>query len=174
MNKRSATKRDQVFMELAYCMAQLSKDESTHIGAVIVGPAHEIRSMGYNSFPRGINDDVPERQKRPRKYFFFAHAEANAVFNAARVGIPLEGCRLYTNGTPCDKCTQAIIGAGISEVIIDADWEREFNRLGSAEWLEAHKASRAMLKEAGIKVRTIKLSEHRLPAFLRGQILDLD
>jgi len=52
------------------------------IGCVIVGPNHEIRSTGYNSFPRGIRDDVPERLERPAKYLWLEHAERNAICNA--------------------------------------------------------------------------------------------
>ena len=62
---------DDYFMTMVYLAAMRSKDESTHIGAVIVGPDNEVRSTGYNSFPRGMNDDIKKRQKRPEKYFFF-------------------------------------------------------------------------------------------------------
>lgn len=62
---------DDYFMTMVYLVAMKSKDESTHIGAVIVGPDNEIRSTGYNSFPRKMNDGLEERQKRPQKYFFF-------------------------------------------------------------------------------------------------------
>ena len=112
-------KWDDYFMTMVYLVAMRSKDESTHVGAVIVGPNKEIRSTGYNSFPMGINDDVPERQERPEKYFWFSHAERNAVYLAARVGIPVEGCTMYTNGIPCTDCAFAVIQAGITEVVVD-------------------------------------------------------
>ena len=86
-----SAKWDAYYLNLCTAVAQLSKDQSTQLGCVIAGPAHEIRSTGYNSFPRGINDDVPERQYRPVKYLFMEHAERNAIFNAARVGIPTTG-----------------------------------------------------------------------------------
>jgi len=172
MNTSAGTPRDLVFMEMAYCIAQLSKDESTHVGAIVVGPDHEVRSVGYNSFPRGIRDDVPQRQKRPLKYLYFAHAEANAVFNASRVGIPLNGCRLYTNGTPCDKCAQAIIGAGIKEVIIDLDWEEKFAQLGIVEWEQSMLAAKEMFIEARIKLWAIRNFNSQVPRFLRGRYLN--
>jgi len=156
-------------MEMAYSLAQLSKDQSTHIGAIIVGADHEIRSTGYNSFPRGINDAVQKRQARPLKYFYFAHAEANAIFNAARVGIPLRDCRVYTNGTPCDKCAQAIIGAGIKEVIIDLDWEERFLRLGVAEWKDSIEATKSMFEEANIQLWALQNFQTPIPRFLRGE-----
>jgi len=68
-----------------------SKDKSTHVGAVVVDDLNIVRSMGYNSFVRGINDDVPERQERPEKYFWFEHAERNAIYNSQ---LSLRGCRM--------------------------------------------------------------------------------
>jgi deoxycytidylate deaminase len=56
---------DQYYLDICKVVAQRSKDPNTQIGSVIVGPNHEIRSTGYNSFPRGIRDDVPERLARP-------------------------------------------------------------------------------------------------------------
>ena len=69
---------DQYYLEICKVVALRSKDPNTQIGCVIVGPNHEIRSTGYNSFPRGIRDDVPERLVRPAKYLWIEHAERNA------------------------------------------------------------------------------------------------
>jgi len=109
---------DDYHMAIADTVRLRSKDESTQLGAVIVGPAREIRSTGYNSFPRGVNDDLPERQERPLKYKWFVHAEANAIFNAARCGTPLLGCSIYCAWPPCPQCAQAIIQVGISCVVV--------------------------------------------------------
>ena len=59
------------FQNLAHQVKLKSKDERTQIGAVIVGKDKEVVSTGYNSFPRGIADNVKERQERPEKYFWF-------------------------------------------------------------------------------------------------------
>ncbi len=77
---------DAYYLRICRHVASRSKDPNTQIGCVIVGPAHEIRSTGYNSFPRGIRDDVPERLGRPAKYLWMEHAERNAIYNAARAG----------------------------------------------------------------------------------------
>ena len=69
---------------MANLVAKKSKDQSTQIGAVIVGPDNEIRSTGYNSFPKGLNDDLQERQERPEKYYWIEHAERNALYNASQ------------------------------------------------------------------------------------------
>jgi dCMP deaminase len=141
---------DDYFMTLVYLVAMRSKDESTHIGAVVVGPDNEIRSTGYNSFPRGLIDDKPERQKRPEKYFWFAHAERNAIYNAAMVGgAPLKGCRMYTNGVPCNDCAFGVVNAGINEVIVDKSWDDN----NYAQWKEHAERTRVMFKEAGVSLR---------------------
>ena len=149
---------DDLYMTMVYLISRKSKDNSTHVGAVIVGPDNEVRSVGYNSFPRGIDDNVPERQERPEKYSWFAHAERNAICNAAMVGIPLKGCKMYTNGIPCNDCAFGIINSGIIEVIVDKVWDDNNYDL----WKEAAIKSRAMFSEAGIKLR-----------FWNGDFLDI-
>lgn len=112
--------KDHKFMELAYARARFSKDPSTQVGAIIVGPAMEDRSSGYNGAPRGCSADEPgddRREVRPEKYFWFSHAELNAITNAARVGVPLEGCTMYVTHPPCMDCARAIVQAGIKRVV---------------------------------------------------------
>lgn len=97
---------------------EFSKDRSTKVAAVVLGRhALEHRTSGYNGMPRGCNDDAPARHERPEKYFWFEHAERNAIYNAARVGIPLEGSILLVTLTPCMDCARAIVGSGIEGVI---------------------------------------------------------
>ena len=50
------------FLSIAETIKQKSKDQRTKIGAVIVGSDNEIVSTGYNSFPRGIDDEQEDRQ----------------------------------------------------------------------------------------------------------------
>lgn len=130
---------DEYFMRLAQGIALRSKDRSTQVGCVIVGPDNEIRSTGYNSFPRGMDDHHPERHERPEKYKWTEHAERNAIYNAARVGTPLKGCRVYCGLFPCMDCARAIVSVGCTEVIavkLDPEsdlakrWEEEFVRVG--------------------------------------------
>lgn len=91
------------YMEIAYATARLSKDTSTKVGALIVGPSQEVRALGYNGAPRGSSADelADVRNVRPEKYFWFSHAELNAITNAARVGTPLEGSTLLVTHPPC-------------------------------------------------------------------------
>lgn len=141
---------DRYFINIAQQVKLRSKDQSTKIGAVIVGPNNEIRSTGYNSFPRGIEDERSDRQERPEKYFWFEHAERNAIYCAARVGTPLDGCRMFlTCWVPCSDCARAIIQVGIIEIILAQPLE-EASRI---KWIDQAKRSEAMFKEAGVKIR---------------------
>src|SRR3974390_2428851 len=99
---------DQYYLQICQVVAARSKDPNTQIGCVIVGPNHEIRSTGYNSFPRGIRDDVPDRLVRPAKYLWIAHAERNAICNPARAGTPTEGCTIFVEIMPCMDCARAV------------------------------------------------------------------
>jgi dCMP deaminase len=139
--------RTSIYMTIAYIIAMQSKDERTHIGAVIVGTDNEIRSTGYNGFPRGCNDHIKERQEIPEKYFWFEHAERNAIYNSARMGLTTKGCTMYTLGTPCADCARAIIQAGITKVVIHESWEKN----STEKWKKSSLKSVAMFSEAGVK-----------------------
>ena len=137
------------FRNLAHQVKLKSKDNSTKIGAVIVGKDKEIVSTGYNSFPRGLKDYEPERQERPEKYFWFEHAERNAIYNAARIGVSTKGCTMYLScGIPCSDCARGIINAGITRIFC----ERGDVTKGS-HWEENYERSWTMLEEAGINVQ---------------------
>jgi dCMP deaminase len=147
---------DDTFIEICSVIAKRSKDENTKIGCVIVGPNHEVRSLGYNCFPRGIDDNRPERQQRPWKYKFFEHAERNAIYNAARIGVPLEGCSVYIPLYPCADCARGVIQAGIVEIVCESVVIPE-------RWITDCNAAEEMLREAGITVRLMNTTGHQPP-----------
>ena len=103
------------FMGFALHAAKKSKD-STQVGAILVGPDGEIRLTGYNGPPRGV-DDRPERLKRPAKYLYASHAEANLIAFAAREGISTKGCWVYVTHHPCASCARTLIQANVVRVI---------------------------------------------------------
>ncbi len=141
-----AANRDAIYMTLAYVIARGSKDERTKIGAVVIGPDNEIRTTGYNGMPRGVDDDVRERHEKPEKRWWFEHAERNAVFNAARIGVSLKGCTMYTQGTPCAECARAVIQAGITRVVVHKPWDDE----NSIDY--AYEQARQMFSEAEVAI----------------------
>jgi len=139
---------DRRFMQLAVAVGQWSKDP-TPVGCIIAGPANEIRSTGYNGLPRGTDDHVAERLKRPNKYFWSEHAERNAIYNAARAGIPIEGCRIFVPWYPCVDCARAIIQCGLIELVaIEPDWQ-------DVHWGEHFRIAQEMFKECELRVRIL-------------------
>lgn len=118
--------KDHKYMGIADAIAKFSKDQSTQVGAVIIGPTQEVRSVGYNGAPRGCTADEDVRGlERPEKYFWFSHAELNAITNAARVGTPLAGSTIVVTHFPCMDCARAIVQAGIIRVVV-REPEQEF------------------------------------------------
>jgi dCMP deaminase len=141
---------DSYYLDICRVVAKRSKDPDTQLGAVIVGPAKEIRSTGYNSLPRHIRDDIEERKQRPTKYLWMEHAERNAIYNAARCGTPLEGCTLYVELMPCMDCARAIVQAGIVEVIVDSE---RMARYDSEKYNPHFDNVRVLFEEAGVRMR---------------------
>lgn len=156
-------KWDKYFINLAIETAKMSKDPSTRVGAVIVGPDREIRSTGYNGFPRGIADTDERLNDREQKLAIVVHGEMNAVLNAARIGVSLKGCTMYLaatdksgmiwGGAPCVRCTVEIIQTGIIEIVAPPFKGEPSRRKESIE------KSRALLDEVGIKYREVELGE---------------
>lgn len=161
---------DKYFMTLCYLVALKSKDQRTKYGAIIVGPDHEIRSTGYNSFPRGVNDLMNERQERPEKYFWFEHAERNAIYNAARVGVPLKECRIYIQGIPCMDCARAIVQSGINEVIVHKQWQ---DLPLSQKWVEHNNRTIKLFSESKVYLRYYEGKIAEIYGLLEGNKVDL-
>ena len=137
------------FLKLAHEVASWSKDRSTKVGAVIMGPDRDPRSFGYNGFPRNVNDEVEERHERPLKYSWTEHAERNAIYNAGRFGVALAGCSIYINRFPCASCARAIIQCGISRIccpqqpVNDGALDHSFD------------VSQVLIRESGITLITL-------------------
>ena len=121
-------------------------DSSRKIGAVIIGDKGQIKSQGYNGFPRGIKD-LPERYNdRPTKYKYVCHAEANAVYNALHNGTSVLGDTIYVTGLPvCHECAKAIIQVGIKKVVYDTDIE------DGVGWQESCLLALSMFDECGVE-----------------------
>ncbi len=145
-----ASKWDTRFIELARHLASWSKDPSTKVGCVVVGPDREIRSTGFNGFPRGIEDSIDRLDDRAQKYPLICHAEENAIMHAARIGVALKGCVAYVTWPPCTRCARSLVQAGVQEVAFPAASEIP------ERWRVDFDTSMGMLREAGVKVRSIE------------------
>ena len=125
-------KWDARFLDLAKHISDWSKDPSTKVGCVVVGEDREIRSTGFNGFPRGIEDNSERLNDREQKYPMICHAEENAIMHAARIGISLKDCVAYVTWPPCSRCARSLIQAGVREVVFPAyceipeRWESDF------------------------------------------------
>jgi dCMP deaminase len=146
----SKTKWDGRFLRLAHEVATWSKDRSTQVGAVIVLADRSPGPYGYNGFPREIDDEAEERHTRPGKYKWTEHAERNAIYNAARIGLALKGCTIYVTHTPCPDCTRAIVQVGIKRVVIDAA-SRDDSGF-EERWGDDYRLTEEMLKEASVAI----------------------
>jgi dCMP deaminase len=138
---------DTKFMNLARHVGTWSKDASRKVGCVIVGPNNEVRATGYNGFPRGVDDTVVERHQRPAKYLWTEHAERNAIYNATRAGISVEGCRMYLPWFPCMDCARAIVQTGINELIVTRPDESD------PQWGSGFSTALVLFKEVGLSIR---------------------
>jgi len=150
LEKKELHKRpswDEYFIKLTEIVGSRGTCDRGYSGSVIV-KNKRILATGYVGAPAGlpscdevghemhtvINDDGTESKHCVRT----AHAEQNAINNAARVGVAVEGATLYCKMTPCYKCAQSIINAGIERVVAMKDYH-------------SGARSKEIFKQAGVK-----------------------
>lgn len=139
--REKRVKWDRRYLALASQVAEWSKDPSTKVGAVIVSPDNMVVSLGYNGFPRGVNDDPARYLDRPEKYKRVVHAEANAILSAERGP---HGCTLYSSLLTCNECAKLVIQSGIRRVVAP--------KPDITRWSNAHEVALEMYQEAGVEV----------------------
>ena len=142
---------DEYFLKLADTVASRATCDRGRSGCVIVKD-RQILVTGYVGSPRGLPhcDEVGHLMKKmihedgtvTQHCVRTVHAEQNAITQAARRGIALEGSTLYCRMTPCRTCAMLIINCGIERVVC----ERKYH---------AGAESEAMFKEAGVKLEFI-------------------
>ena len=146
----------QYFMAVAKLIASRSTCNSRPTGAVIVKDKH-ILATGYNGAPAGaphcLGETAPDGQPychsrhmgagEQAKYNFCrsAHAEANAVAQAARLGAALAEASIYTTLAPCYVCAKLLAATRIRHVYYEREYESA-DRERDAYW-------RSMFREAG-------------------------
>ncbi len=142
---------DEYFVDIAHVVARRSNCRRRKVAALIVCD-RRIVSTGYNGTPRGIRNcldggcprcasDAPSGERLGD--CICAHAEENAIVQAAYHGISVRGGTLYCTTCPCLMCCKMIINAGIREVV----YEDEYHFSAAA---------RRLLKEAGVRVRRFR------------------
>lgn len=142
------------YVAVARAVAAFSKDRSTQVGAIILGPDGEGGPWGYNGFPRGCDDTDEFKHQRPEKYLWTEHAERNAIYNAARTGFSTKGCAMFVTHPPCMDCARAIVQSGIGMVV----WPKG-DELNKARWGESNSAAIRLFDEVGVKYFEVDLGE---------------
>jgi len=152
--KAKKTKRpswDEYFLNIVKIVGTRGTCDRGKAGCVIVRDKR-ILSTGYVGSPTGTAhcDDIghemhtviQEDGTKSRHCIRTTHAEQNAIANAARFGVRLDGATLYCHMTPCYACAKMIINAGIKRVVCDLDYH-------------AGERSKEIFKEAGVKYELI-------------------
>lgn len=142
-------KWDKRFMEMAEFVATWSScyKIDRHVGAVIVKDKR-ILTTGYNGASSGIKS-CNEKGECIRiklgilsgtrhEICYAVHAEQNAIVQAAKLGVSVDGATLYCTHQPCVICAKMIINAGIKRVVYKHGYPDEF--------------SMELFKEAGVVV----------------------
>lgn len=126
------------FMEIAHTVATWSScfQPNRQIGAVIA-KNKRIMTTGYNGASSGIKSckekgsclrrelNIPSGTRHELCYA--THAEQNAIIQAARMGICIDGATLYCTHQPCAICTKMIINSGITRVVYKEGYPDEFS-----------------------------------------------
>ncbi len=145
---------DNYFMNIAEVAATRSSCCRRQVAAVIVRDK-QIISTGYNGTPTGVkncdeggcprcNSNAPSGSALGE--CLCSHAEENAIVQAARHGIAVEGAKLYTTFSPCLLCAKMIVNSGINEVIYRSKYSMD-------------QTSTKLLEEVGVTVRPLETPE---------------
>ena len=131
------TKWDRRFMELAKTIGTWSScfQENRKIGAVIV-LNKRILTTGYNGAAAGVTSCVERGECMRRKLnipsgtrqelCYAIHAEQNAIIQAAKLGVSIEGATMYCTHQPCVICAKMIVNSGIARVVYGEGYPDEF------------------------------------------------
>jgi dCMP deaminase len=136
------------FMNIARQASTRSTCDRKHVGAVIVRDK-TILSTGYNGSIRGMPhcDDVGHLMEDGHCVATL-HAEANAIIQAAKNGVRIDGAEIYTTASPCWSCFKLITNAGI-HTIYYGEFYRDTRSLDVAKQLGIHLIDLTERKLAG-------------------------
>lgn len=149
-------KWDKRFMEMADLVATWAScyQPNRKIGAVIV-KNKRIMTTGYNGAPAGVKTCMERGECLRRKLgipsgtrqemCYAIHAEQNAIIQAAKLGVNIDGSTLYCTHQPCILCAKMIVNAGIVRVVYHSGYPDEF--------------ALDIFKEAGVLVERYSESE---------------
>lgn len=140
---------DEYFMEITRQVATRSTCLRRQVGAIIVHNKRII-ATGYNGGPAGLahcldigclREELGIPSGQQHELCRGIHAEQNAIIQAARYGLPIDGSVLYCTTQPCTQCTKMIINAGIVELVYEQGYPDDL--------------ARKLLVDSGMKVRKL-------------------
>ncbi len=143
---------DEYFMKITDLVAERSTCLRRRVGAVIV-QEKKIISTGYNGAPKGLRhcldigclrDQMGVPSGERHELCRGAHAEQNAIIQAAGSGVSIKGATMYCTNSPCSTCTKMIINAGIRRLVLGATYP---DKLG-----------KEMIEESGIETVYLALA----------------
>lgn len=142
---------DEYFLEISRTVATRATCNRGRSGCVIVRN-RQILVTGYVGSPMGLPhcDDVGHQMKKvihedgsvTQHCVRTVHAEQNAITQAARLGVAIEGATLYCKMTPCRTCAMLIINCGIKRVVCEKKYH-------------AGAESEEMFKQVGVKLEFV-------------------
>jgi dCMP deaminase len=114
---RARASWDEYFMNIATEVASRATCDRKHVGAVVVRDK-SILATGYNGSVRGLGHCDDEGHLMEDGHCVrTVHAEANAIVQAARNGMRIEGASIYVTASPCWGCFRLIANAGIVRIV---------------------------------------------------------
>lgn len=141
---------DEYFMIITRQVAQRSTCLRAKVGAVIVRDKN-ILATGYNGSPAGLPHCLDVgclvyRSENPdgeveENCFRTIHAEINAIAQAAKNGVPINGASIYVTHTPCIQCFKVLINTGITRIC----YEREY-KLHTLDGIRSHAPQVEMMR----------------------------
>lgn len=132
---------DETLIQIAFTMADRSTCDRRHNGAVIATESGVVLSTGYNGSLSGMDHCDHKTNPDENGCTTAVHAEANAIYFAARNGVAVNNSIIYCTTEPCLKCAEAIVQSGINQCVYSLTY-RDHSGL-------------ALLERAGVQVKQI-------------------
>jgi dCMP deaminase len=144
--KISKNKKYRKLLKECYNYSKKSNHPTTHTAALLIKKGKIILG-GCNILPPGVNE-IKERFEEGNREVYPNHAERDVIYKAAKLGIKTNGLDMVMPWLPCIPCANAVISAGIKNLIVHKQMiERTRER-----WQEELKNAAQILKEAKVKV----------------------
>ena len=127
-------KWDERFIDMTNLVSTWSSCKRRNVGAIIIKDKRVV-ATGYNGAPAGMTTcvqadkclrDISHIEPGSNQEICNAiHAEQNAIVQAAKLGISIDGATLYCTHKPCSICAKMIVNSGIKEVVYSEDYPDE-------------------------------------------------